>query len=278
MLSKIAVTIRSLSPIRKSVAFRRILKIVSNMVAKIIYGKYKQVSIAKKYKFLLNSDFAFSDYENWGSGHNKGFIKLLNVSKDKRVIFDIGAHIGLCTLPLSSIAQRIISFEASPVNGKYLNDHLRVNSIHNVDVIPCLIGEKSKECVRFYDVKGGSGIPSIANLRLLNKDVKIANVDIKQISLDQFVGENSIIPDVIKIDVEGAEFNVLDGASTILKQYRPDIIISLHPRHLQSLQRDIAEVFDYCTKYSYRLLSCVDGHTILVEELGLDEYYMQPIS
>jgi len=278
MLSKIAVIIRGSSLIGRNRVLRRILKMASNIFAKIIYGKYKKVSIAKKYKFLLNSDFAFSDYENWGNNHNKGFIKLLNISKDKQVVFDVGAHIGLCTLPLSGMAQKIISFEASPVNGKYLNNHLRINNIRNVDVIPYLVGEKSKECVRFYDVQGGSGIPSIANLGLLNKDVKIASIEVKQISLDQFIGENSIIPDVIKIDVEGAEFNVLDGAPTILKIHRPNIIISLHPRHLKSLQRDIIEIFDYCTKYSYRLLSCVDGHPILVNELGLDEYYMQPIS
>ncbi len=175
MLSKIAVMIRGSSFI-KSRVLRRILKITSTIVAKILYGQYKRVHIANKYSFLLNSDFAFSNYENWGDNHNKGFVKLLDISKGRKIVFDVGAHIGLCTLPLSNIAERVISFEASPVNSKYLKSHLNINEINNVDIVSYLVGEKSKESVDFYDVKGGSGIPSIANLRLLNKNVRTTDI------------------------------------------------------------------------------------------------------
>ena len=102
-------------------------------------------------------------------------------------------------------------------------------------------------------------------------------MQVKQIFLDDYVKKNSIIPDVLKIDVEGAEFNVLDGAIKILKEYRPKIIISLHPEHLRLLNRNIQEIYDYCNLYSYNLLSCIDEHIILSNELGLDEYYMEPI-
>ena len=89
------------------------------------------------------------------------------------------------------------------------------------------------------------------------------------------MNKNSIIPNVIKIDV-GAEFNVLDGADKILREYRPNIMTSLHPEHLRMLNRNIKEIFDYCNLYSYSLLSCLDGHLISSNELSLDEYYMRP--
>ena len=105
----------------------------------------------------------------------------------------------------------------------------------------------------------------------------INHIKVKQLSLDSFIEEKSIFPEILKIDVEGAELNVLDGSKSLLTNYRPKIIISLHPWHLNLLDRNIKEIYDYCDKYSYQLLSCIDEHSILENELGLDEYYMKPL-
>tara|TARA_B100001057_G_C22853701_1_gene951954 strand:+ start:607 stop:1440 length:834 start_codon:yes stop_codon:yes gene_type:complete len=277
MLVKTAIYISKLSFIRKSFFLKKILKLTGKIFAKIIYGNYKKISIANKYTFLIDSNFAFSNFENWSKDHNKGFTKLLNISKNKKIVFDVGAHIGLCSLPLSFLVSKVVSFEASPTNVKYLKKHLIVNNNLNVNVVPYLVGRENISYVDFYNVEDGSGIPSIVNLNKKKKNLKINNVQIKQIFLDDYVKKNSIIPDVIKIDVEGAEFNVLDGATKILKDYRPKIIISLHPEHLRLLNRNIQEIYDYCDLYSYNLLSCIDEHAITSNELSLDEYYMKPI-
>lgn len=265
---KIAEYISQSSLIRKNLLLKKFLKLLVKIASKVIYGKYKKIRIANKYSFLFDSCFAFKNYHNWGLGHNKGFAKLLDISKNKKVIFDIGAHIGLCTLPLSRLALNIVSFEASPTNFKYLKKHLKINSISNVKLAPFLVGKENIKKVDFYDVGEGSGIPSIVNLKNKKKYIETRNLKIKQIS---------IIPDVLKIDVEGSEFNVLDGASQVLRKYRPDIIISLHPDHLRLLQRNINEIYDYCNLFSYKLLSVIDHHEIISDELCGDEYYMKPI-
>ena len=107
--------------------------------------------------------------------HNKKFEKLLEVSKNKKVVFDIGAHIGLCTLPLSNLASKIVSFEASAVNIKYLKKHIKINNALNVRVVPYLVGKENVNEVDFYDVGDGSGIPSIANLEI-KKNIKVNHV------------------------------------------------------------------------------------------------------
>lgn len=277
MLVKIAIYISKISFVKKNLFLKKFLKMVAKSISKIIYGKYKKISIANKYTFLIDSNFAFSNFENWSEGHNKGFTKLLDISKNKKVVFDIGAHIGLCTLPLSRLASQVVSFEASPKNIKYLNKHLKINNTVNVNVVPYLVGKENISDINFYDVDDGSGIPSIANLNLKKKNVIINKIKVNQIFLDEFVNKKSIIPDVLKIDVEGAEFNVLDGATNILKEYRPKIIISLHPEHLRLLNRNVLEIYDYCNLYSYSLLSCIDEHVILKNELCLNEYYLKPI-
>ena len=124
-------------------------------------------------------------------GHNKGFAKPSRNFKKIKSIFDIGAHIGLCSLPLSILAKKIVSFEASPTNIKYLEKHLKINNIFNINVVPYAVGKENNNKIDFYDVGGGSGIPSIANLKI-KKNIKINHLKVKQISLDDYVNKNSL--------------------------------------------------------------------------------------
>ena len=277
MFVKIIIYISRISILKKNIYLKNLLKILAKLLSKLICGRYKKVSIINKFDFLIDSSFAFSNFENFHKNHNKGFEKLLEISNNTNVVFDIGAHIGLCTLPLSKVSKNVISFEASPTNLKYLNSHININKSSNVSVIPCLVGEKNTEVVDFFDAKDGSGVPSIVNIKLKRKKMSINQIKVKQLSLDSFTEENSIFPEILKIDVEGAEFNVLDGSKSLLTKYRPKIIISLHPWHLNLLGRNIQEIYNYCDEHSYQLLSCIDEHSILENELGLDEYFMKPL-
>tara|TARA_B100000989_G_scaffold290193_1_gene263000 strand:- start:145 stop:978 length:834 start_codon:yes stop_codon:yes gene_type:complete len=273
---KIIIFFSKLTFLKKNIFLKKFLKNLAKNFARLIYGKSKKIKILNKYTFLINSKFAFSNFENFHNKHNKGFKKLLDISNNTKIVFDIGAHIGLCTLPLTHLTNRVFSFEASPTNQRYLKNHININNCSNVTIVPYLVGKKNNDNIDFYDTGDGSGIPSIVNLKFKKKNIVINHIKIKQINLDNFVKENSIIPDVIKIDVEGSEFNILDGAKLILKSYRPKIIISLHPEHLKFLNRNVSEIYDYCEKYSYELLSCIDEHLILKDELALDEYFMRP--
>jgi hypothetical protein len=56
------------------------------------------------------------------------------------------------------------------------------------------------------------------------------------VKLDTFCELENLIPDVIKIDVEGAEGMVLRGALQILRRFRPVLVASLHPYWLPDLE------------------------------------------
>ncbi len=56
---------------------------------------------------------------------------------------------------------------------------------------------------------------------------------IQSITLDDYVFTNKLKPDVIKIDVEGYEYFVLEGAVKIINKYNPIIILSYHPNLLK---------------------------------------------
>ena len=99
------------------------------------YGPYK-----------LNPRFAFSNFESWGSRHNRGFEATVEASNGKTCVLDVGAHIGLVSLPLSqAIAEngKVYAFEPATGNQTYLIEHLNSNHIDNVEVITDLVGERS---------------------------------------------------------------------------------------------------------------------------------------
>jgi len=224
--------------------------------------------------FRFDYVFAFSNFKDWGKEHNNGFRALLGISMGKKVVFDIGAHIGLCTLPLSKVVNRngfVYAFEPAKTNLDYLRKNIIYNKIRNIKVIPCIVGEESKSKVSFFESRLKSGMNSL----ILYKDDGTFTMTYKrQISLDDFCSKNNIIPDVIKIDVEGAEIKVLHGAKNILSKYRPTIILSVHPRQLRIMGESVEGLKKVIESLRYKILD-MDGKNI--NELKLSEYLLKPV-
>ena len=72
------------------------------------------------------------------------------------------------------------------------------------------------------------------------------------IPLDDFVEKYNIIPQIIKIDVEGFELNVLEGAKNTLRTYHPKIIIETHSKELRKKCNEFLNNLNYCLFYEGR--------------------------
>ncbi|MBZ0148932.1 MAG: FkbM family methyltransferase, partial [Pseudorhodoplanes sp.] len=118
--------------------------------------------------FRLSANFAFSDFQRWGGDHNGGFQPLLDACNGASCVFDVGAHIGLVTLPASRVLAaggRLYAFEPASANLRYLRTHLRANEIENVEVIPILLGAVVTEEVAFFEQAQATGMNSIIRPR-----------------------------------------------------------------------------------------------------------------
>lgn len=248
--------------------------IISSILRLFVLNK----GITKKignHKIVLDCYFAFSDYRCFGDGHNNGFNRLLELSRDRKVVFDIGAHIGLCAIPLSySIADDgiVYAFEPGAANLKYLKKNIEYNKIENIKVFPYLVGSENNNAISFHESRAASAMNSIVEYKA-EKIYKTVNK--KQISLDYFCIQNNIIPEIIKIDVEGAEINVLAGAKRILKSYNPIIMLSVHPRHLRIMGSSVEELIQLIKSCSYEIMD-IDGKKTAQMEFA--EYILNPIS
>jgi FkbM family methyltransferase len=75
----------------------------------------------------------------------------------------------------------------------------------------------------------------------------------KTITIDKFVEDTNIIPTIIKIDVEGAELNVLKGCQKTLLKYKPKIILEIHSDFLiKNFNINPSEVINFIEKYNYK--------------------------
>ena len=255
---------------------RKSLRKVGIGIAHKVWKNGVVKSIGGAETFLLSPQFIFTDTLN--ERNNSGFRKLLKLAKDRKVVFDIGAHIGLYTLPISRVLNQhgtLYAVEPSETNLLYLRTHLDLNLIRNVVIVPFLVGKECATEVDFYEAAIESSMNSICDYgKLKGNKVKFNKVRKNQISIDSFVEECKCVPEVIKIDVEGSELDVLAGAKNILKKYHPDIIISVHPTHLKLQGRSTTELIEVTSEFGYKFYE-IDESPLLSNRLRPREYHLR---
>lgn len=223
--------------------------------------------------FRMSANFAFSDFENWGGGHNNGFRQLIEACRGTKCVFDVGAHIGLVALPASQLLApggRIFAFEPAEANLRYLRAHLRANSIDNVEVVPGLVGAFDAADVAFFEQTEPTGMNSIVRPRGASDYQKVTRC---QFSLDRFCADRGVWPEIVKIDAEGAEYFVVEGARETLRVARPKVFLSVHPGHLTMLGQDVGRLLDLAASVGY-VIEELDGSP--VQTFRLAEYLMRP--
>lgn len=223
--------------------------------------------------FKLDGRFAFSNYEGWGGGKNAGFEACVEASSGTRCVLDVGAHIGLVSLPVSRVLApggRVYAFEPADFNRSLLRRHVALNGADNVEVVGDLVGERDDVGVAFYEQYTDTGLNTVAVGPGQNSFVKTRK---KQICLDTFCEQRGLEPEVIKIDVEGAETGVLKGAVQTIKSARPIIFLSVHPKHLSLLGRDPEELARLIDELGY---DCRNVSGSEVSRLEGKEYVLQP--
>jgi FkbM family methyltransferase len=138
------------------------------------------------------------------------------------VVWDIGANVGLYTLPVARSAAdgvRVVAFEPVPRNLEYLRRHLALNRLESaVRVVAAAAGDVAGT-MRFT---AGSG-PSQGRLD------PGGETEVPCIVLDAWRRtEGEPPPSLVKMDVEGGEAAVLRGAAEVFQSARPTLFLSIH--------------------------------------------------
>ncbi|MDQ3971155.1 MAG: FkbM family methyltransferase, partial [Thermoproteota archaeon] len=159
--------------------------------------------------------------------------------KEGDIVIDIGAHIGLYTIISSKrvgAQGKVVAIEADPENFEMLNSNIKLNQLTNV--IPLNYAVFSKETkIKLYLPEVESGFTKYKTImpNWINTQEKFVEVNAN--TLDYLLQLNQIRQEEvnwIKIDVEGAEFEVLKGATNVLSKSKDiAILMELHgPPHV----------------------------------------------
>ena len=213
--------------------------------------------IGRRGPFLLDGYFAFSDFNGWGTGQNNGFEACIEECKLGKCFLDVGAHIGLVTMPAAkAVGQRgsVHAFEPGEANFKLLERHLILNNLDNVVANQVICGDDNRTVDFFESDKPNGRNTVIHGERALDYD----RTKRAQITLDSYVSDAKIAPDIIKIDVEGAEASVLRGLLKTLKRFQPTIFLSVHPAELKQLSNGFEMLEEVIKEIDYVPLN-IDG-------------------
>jgi len=130
------------------------------------------------------------------------------------VLIDVGANIGAISIAVAKKRPdlNIFAFEASPTVYNYLRENKEQNDCLNLKIFNLAIHDKGGIELPFFSPKELNGKGSFAPV-FTNEAVMVTTI-----SLDDFFNLEKVIPDFIKIDVEGYELSVLRSMKHFLKE------------------------------------------------------------
>lgn len=137
-------------------------------------------------------------------------------------VYDIGANVGIYTL-LASVKTgptgNVYAFEPFPRNARYLRRHIELNQLQNCCVIEAAVS----------DTEGTQRLSTAFEYHMI-RFAPDGDLTVPSVTLDACIyGEKKVrSPNVIKMDVEGAELLVLRGATRALSEFHPSLFIEIH--------------------------------------------------
>ena len=143
---------------------------------------------------------------------------------------DVGGHVGYLTIIMARLVGptgRVVAFEPVSETFEALQENVGLNSLENVGLECTAVGENEGTITLFCDAAQTlSWTPSVLAYRVPGELHKSLSVPV--LSLDRYLEKTGLRPNLVKIDVEGAELAVLRGARRMLLESRPVVLVEIH--------------------------------------------------
>ncbi len=197
--------------------------------------------------------------------------KLLSMIEPFDTFMDIGAYVGTYSIPVGKIhngAVNVIAFEPAPHCFSLLQRHLALNHVEgNVHIEELACGDFSGSA-HFVLTECTLDCPPSSENRLHIE--KMSNgaegngiIKVGIVSLDDYVARNGISADYVKIDVEGAELQVLRGAKRLLRTERPIVFCELHKFNWDKFHASEAQLNDLLAEVGYEMEDIMTGKPLI---------------
>jgi FkbM family methyltransferase len=178
--------------------------------------------------------------------------KLINISlKPGYVAIDVGANIGIQTIRMSSIVGdygKVYSFEPIEFLRKKFQNNVALNNCENVELLPLALSDENHTIEVYIDEKkwnqGTFSLSDSDSVGTRQQLTVMKGDDIPQINLLERL-------DLIKIDVEGFEYNVLRGLRKTLNKHHPRIIFEYDASYWKKSSGNLNNCIEFLTELNY---------------------------
>jgi FkbM family methyltransferase len=208
---------------------------------------------------INNKNFHFEYYDKFDEYYKengklvepqtrKWFLENLN-SDD--IVFDIGAHIGLYSILFSQKTDNVYSFEPTSTHDTLLLPNLERNNITNVKTQKIAFGSESGLLTeKIYKIWGQSPF----------KD------EYQFTTIDDYVKSTGIIPTIIKIDVDGFDYEVLKGGENFLKENSPTLCVEVSHLSLSTRGYTTSVLISYLQNLGYSVKNIFDTENYIFQK------------
>ena len=245
-------------------------------------NKLKKARIFRKYIFYylpndryIGQRIALEKYEPYETQ------LILRQAKSGDVVVDVGANIGYYTVLLANkvgVAGKVFAFEPDKTNFEILIKNIKTNNLKNVVAVNTAVGSKNGTKV-LYKSEENLGdhklyetlCPSDTSL-----DPPKANAfrragekeEVKIIKLDDFLANTKV--DLMKIDTQGWEPEVIEGAKSIIKNYKPTIFFEYSPASYKAAKLDGDKMMKFI-KNIYKNIWWIDEWVYIYKNLSKEK-------
>lgn len=229
---------------------RKLLLILKQKISDILRLYTTKFYLTKKISFTVKNEtlYALEHFTFRSKEMVKEMQAFLELSKQKRCFLDVGALYGVFSLAFTSINPKSQAYAIEPSTKPYcfLKKNVKLNSKLKIKTFQLALGRtNNKEIKMKYEWQHLVAVGK--------KDKTKQYITLKTQTLDNFLIKNNILPDIIKIDVEGYEYDVLIGAKKFLKKAKPIIFLELHIHLLQNHNIAPKKIINLIHSLNYQL-------------------------
>ena len=187
------------------------------------------------------------------------------LAKNHTVIFDIGCNIGYTSLLvlINNPDKEIILVDPNPEALQQAAMNLIENGLGNkAQYMPAFVSNTLGNTVKFYTVGAGQAGSMYASHAETAASIN-SFMEVKTVTLDYLYSFYNIQPDLVKIDVEGAETLVMQSAKELAKQTKCSFFIEMHNVEDLGMEAGGQIMLDWCNEMGYKAWYLKTGEQLL---------------
>jgi FkbM family methyltransferase len=193
---------------------------------------------------------------------------LASLMEDSKVIFDVGANIGWTAL-LANVygnPKHIVLIDPNALALTYAAGNLIMNDFAiNATIVRAFASNREKEEVKFFTVDVGAAGSMYSNHAKTARDLN-SWFFASTVTLDKLSERLNIVPDFIKIDVEGAERLVLQGASKLCLLNEIKVFVEMHSNQELTMASNAEYILNWCKEKNYKAWYLTNGEELMTPE------------